>query len=272
MLLNFFCVEVESCDKNFFSRNCSLFCFWLLFTKVTNLSGKRFRPRWMKESRNSGEEGCRKVGIQERKDVGKEGCRTGGMHDRRDAGQEGCRTGGMHDRRDAWQKGCKTGGMLESRDSLPQSWICSLQGQFRPLQLYLYWLGLVWLPVLYLYCSLYLNRYSVRILKLSRFFLLSSKISKLLQFFILDVNSPTFSTRYLSTKTKQKLWIAWTVIITLSPSRTIMLTGDAKETAVAIAQQIGLYGPQGVPLRNSAISGEETGMCIVYTIYATYIS
>lgn len=40
--------------------------------------------------------------------------------------------------------------------------------------------------------------------------------------------------------------------------RTIMLTGDAKETAVAIAQQIGLYGPQGVPLRNSAISGEET--------------
>ena len=47
---------------------------------------------------------------------------------------------------------------------------------------------------------------------------------------------------------------------------------NAKETAVAIAQQIGLYGPQGVPRRNSAISGEETGMCIVYTIYATYIS
>jgi magnesium-transporting ATPase (P-type) len=38
-----------------------------------------------------------------------------------------------------------------------------------------------------------------------------------------------------------------------------MLTGDAKETAVAIAQQVGLYGPQGVPIRNSAISGEEIG-------------
>jgi magnesium-transporting ATPase (P-type) len=38
-----------------------------------------------------------------------------------------------------------------------------------------------------------------------------------------------------------------------------MLTGDAKETAVAIADQIGLYGPKGVPLRNAAISGEETG-------------
>jgi magnesium-transporting ATPase (P-type) len=41
--------------------------------------------------------------------------------------------------------------------------------------------------------------------------------------------------------------------------RTVMLTGDAKETAVAIAQQVGLYGPQGVPIRNSAISGEEIG-------------
>jgi magnesium-transporting ATPase (P-type) len=40
-----------------------------------------------------------------------------------------------------------------------------------------------------------------------------------------------------------------------------MLTGDAKETAVAIAQQVGLYGPQGVPIRNSAISGEEIGKC-----------
>jgi magnesium-transporting ATPase (P-type) len=38
-----------------------------------------------------------------------------------------------------------------------------------------------------------------------------------------------------------------------------MLTGDAKETAVAIAQQVGLYGPKGIPLRNSAISGEELG-------------
>jgi magnesium-transporting ATPase (P-type) len=38
-----------------------------------------------------------------------------------------------------------------------------------------------------------------------------------------------------------------------------MLTGDAKETAVAIADQIGLYGRNGVPLRNAAISGEETG-------------
>jgi magnesium-transporting ATPase (P-type) len=42
-----------------------------------------------------------------------------------------------------------------------------------------------------------------------------------------------------------------------------MLTGDAKETAVAIAQQVGLYGPQGVPIRNSAISGEEIGKCFL---------
>ena len=47
----------------------------------------------------------------------------------------------------------------------------------------------------------------------------------------------------------------------------MMLTGDAKETAVAIAQQVGLYGPQGLPLRNSAISGEEIGACIFVFLY-----
>jgi magnesium-transporting ATPase (P-type) len=45
-----------------------------------------------------------------------------------------------------------------------------------------------------------------------------------------------------------------------------MLTGDAKETAVAIAQQVGLYGPQGVPIRNSAISGEEIGKFFFYCL------
>ena len=38
--------------------------------------------------RDSGEEGCRKGGMQKRRDAEKEGCRKGGIQERRDAGQE----------------------------------------------------------------------------------------------------------------------------------------------------------------------------------------
>ena len=40
--------------------------------------------------------------------------------------------------------------------------------------------------------------------------------------------------------------------------RTVMLTGDAKETALAIADQVGLFGPdQSRPARSGSVSGED---------------
>merc|ERR1719232_1188729 len=39
--------------------------------------------------------------------------------------------------------------------------------------------------------------------------------------------------------------------------RTVMLTGDAKETALAIAEQIGLFGDQMMPARSGSVSGED---------------
>jgi len=39
--------------------------------------------------------------------------------------------------------------------------------------------------------------------------------------------------------------------------RTVMLTGDAKETALAIGDQIGLFGDQQRPVRSGAVAGED---------------
>ena len=61
MLLKFFCVEVESCDKKFFSREI-----------VRSFASDFCSQKWQNfQERDSGLDGWRKVVIQERKDVGK---------------------------------------------------------------------------------------------------------------------------------------------------------------------------------------------------------
>jgi len=42
-----------------------------------------------------------------------------------------------------------------------------------------------------------------------------------------------------------------------SQVRTVMLTGDAKETALAVGEQVGLFGEGGRPVRSGAVGGED---------------
>ena len=58
----------------------------------------------MQEGRDTGKEGCKKVGIKERRYSGQEGFRTGGIQEGRDIGKE------AQDWRDAEQERC-LGGM-----------------------------------------------------------------------------------------------------------------------------------------------------------------
>ena len=57
----------------------------------------------MQDSRDGGQVGCRKVGIQDRGDAGRE------IQDRLYAGFEGCREGGIQDQRDTVKEGQDAG-------------------------------------------------------------------------------------------------------------------------------------------------------------------
>ena len=76
--------------------------------------------RFVSITRDAGNEGCKKWGMQDRRDREQErfwSFWTGELSEKWDAGLEGFRTGVIQDRRDAGKEGCRKGGMKKRRDS-----------------------------------------------------------------------------------------------------------------------------------------------------------
>ena len=68
--------------------------------------------------RDTGNQGCWKIGMQETRDAGKEGFRKGGMLERRNAEKEGCWKWGIQETRDAGKEGFRKEGCRTEKCSI----------------------------------------------------------------------------------------------------------------------------------------------------------